>query len=233
MLGFYNYTTWLTYLGALCGVSGIWSVLEGHETLAVLFLAAAGFFDLFDGKVASTKKDRTEQMKKFGIQIDSLSDLICFCVLPATLLYQLAKATFPDVDRLWFCPLAVFYVLAGLIRLAYFNVTEEQRQKETEEVRKNYTGLPITASALIFPLFYSIVSVYCLCTEEITRFGRLFMQGNFRALLCVLMALTGILYITPFKMRKPRSRELWLILAVGLLVAAVLLLTHLRRLGVF
>lgn len=93
MLGFYNYTTWLTYLGALCGVSGIWSVLEGHETLAVLFLAAAGFFDLFDGKVASTKKDRTEQMKKFGIQIDSLSDLICFCVLPATLLYQLAKAT--------------------------------------------------------------------------------------------------------------------------------------------
>ena len=59
------------------------------------------------------------------------------------------------------------------------------------------------------------------------------MQGNFRALLCVLMALTGILYITPFKMRKPRSRELWLILAVGLLVAAVLLLTHLRRLGVF
>ena len=162
MLGFYNYTTWLTYLGALCGVSGIWSVLEGHETLAVLFLAAAGFFDLFDGKVASTKKDRTEQMKKFGIQIDSLSDLICFCVLPATLLYQLAKATFPDVDRLWFCPLAVFYVLAGLIRLAYFNVSEEDRQKKEAGVRRTYTGIPVTTVSIAVPLFFGLYRILLL-----------------------------------------------------------------------
>lgn len=162
MLGFYNYTTWLTYLGALCGVSGIWSVLEGHETLAVLFLAAAGFFDLFDGKVASTKKDRTEQMKKFGIQIDSLSDLICFCVLPAALLYQLAKTTFPDVDRLWFCPLAVFYVLAGLIRLAYFNVSEEDRQKKEAGVRRTYTGIPVTTISIAIPLFFGLYRILLL-----------------------------------------------------------------------
>lgn len=209
MIGIYDYTVVLTYMSLVSAIGGITLAVARtpHPILASFCLLFCGLCDMFDGKIARTKKNRTEEEKAFGIQIDSLCDIVAFGVQPA--------------------------VLAGLIRLAYFNVTEEQRQKETEEVRKNYTGLPITASALIFPLFYSIVSVYCLCTEEITRFGRLFMQGNFRALLCVLMALTGILYITPFKMRKPRSRELWLILAVGLLVAAVLLLTHLRRLGVF
>ena len=227
MLGVYDYTVLATYLSLAFGVSGILAAMNGSPYSALLCLMVSGLLDAFDGRIARTKKNRTEQEKRFGIQIDSLNDVVCFGVLPGVIGASLGGGEW------WLRASVLFYILAALIRLAYFNVTEEQRQKETEEVRKNYTGLPITASALIFPLFYSIVSVYCLCTEEITRFGRLFMQGNFRALLCVLMALTGILYITPFKMRKPRSKELWLILAVGLLVAAVLLLTHLRRLGVF
>lgn len=156
MLGFYNYTTWLTYLGAGCGVAGIFSALEGKEALAVIFLALAGFFDLFDGKVASTKKDRTAEMKKFGIQIDSLSDIVCFCVLPSAILCMLAKKTFPDVSPYCFLPLAVFFVLAGLIRLAYFNVQEEIRQKEESGVRKMYTGIPVTLMAVSVPLFFGI-----------------------------------------------------------------------------
>lgn len=229
MIGIYDYTVVLTYMSFVSAIGGITLAVARtpHPILASFCLLFCGLCDMFDGKIARTKKNRTEEEKAFGIQIDSLCDIVAFGVQPAVLAIALCGYR-------WYAYLVgSLFVLAGLIRLAYFNVTEEQRQKETEEVRKNYTGLPITASALIFPLFYSIVSVYCLCTEEITRFGRLFMQGNFRALLCVLMALTGILYITPFKMRKPRSRELWLILAVGLLVAAVLLLTHLRRLGVF
>ena len=46
----------------------------------------------------------------------------------------------------------MFYVLAGLIRLAWFNVTEECRQKETDEKRACYQGLPITSMAIILPL---------------------------------------------------------------------------------
>ena len=55
----------------------------GHPFLGVFCLMFCGFCDAFDGKVARTKKNRTEQEIKFGIQIDSLSDLVAFGVLPA------------------------------------------------------------------------------------------------------------------------------------------------------
>ena len=55
----------------------------GHPYIGMLFLLFCGLCDAFDGKVARTKKNRTERMKKFGIQIDSLSDLVAFGVLPA------------------------------------------------------------------------------------------------------------------------------------------------------
>lgn len=159
MLGFFNYTTWLTYLGLVCGVFGIGFAAGGHETAAIVCLCLAGFFDLFDGKVASTKKDRTDDMKRFGIQIDSLSDLVCFCVLPATVMLCLQKAVLPDVDPLWFYPLAALYVLAGLIRLAYFNVTEENRQKAEKGVRKAYNGIPVTTTAVVIPFFFALYGI--------------------------------------------------------------------------
>ena len=85
MIGFYDYTVWLTYLSMLSGTAGIMLCLNGigHPYIGMFFLMFSGLCDAFDGKVARTKKNRTETMKKFGIQIDSLADLICFGVLPA------------------------------------------------------------------------------------------------------------------------------------------------------
>mgnify|MGYP007032777772 FL=1 len=44
---------------------------------------------MFDGKIARTKKNRTEDEKQFGIQIDSLCDVVCFGVFPIVLCYEL------------------------------------------------------------------------------------------------------------------------------------------------
>ena len=91
-------------------------------------------------------------------------------------------------------------MLAGLIRLAYFNVTGGAASEGTEEVRKNCTGLPITASALIFPLFYSIsLGLLPLHGGDHALRPPVY-AGGISARSSVLMALTGILYITPFKM---------------------------------
>lgn len=70
--------------------------------------------------------------KRFGIQIDSLSDIVCFGVAPAVLCYCFGMRGVIGVAIL------MFYVLAGLIRLAWFNVMEEQRQEETTEKRECY-----------------------------------------------------------------------------------------------
>ena len=65
MLGIYNYTVILTYIGFLSGFAGILCALEGHLSAAVLCLLGAGVCDVFDGKVASTKKDRSRSEKRF------------------------------------------------------------------------------------------------------------------------------------------------------------------------
>ena len=125
-------------------------------------------------------------------------------------------------------------MLAGLIRLAYYNVTEEQRQQETDEARKNFTGLPITASALIFPIFICLVSAACMISGHISLFLELFFRrAPMRIALCALTGITGLCFVLPIKIRKPRARELWMILALGVLVAVVLFISWMRTLARF
>ena len=87
MLGVYDYTVILTYISLWISIGGMMLSLNGHLDLAVLCLALSGLCDMFDGKIARTKKDRTEIEKRFGIQIDSLCDIVCFGVGPAIICY--------------------------------------------------------------------------------------------------------------------------------------------------
>ncbi len=222
MIGFYDYTVILTYMSLLSAVGGITLVTSGHPILATFCLLFCGLCDMFDGKVARSKKNRTAEEKSFGIQIDSLCDVVAFGVLPATMTIVLCG------HRWYAYIIGALFVLAGLIRLAYFNVTEELRQKDTDEVRKNYTGLPITSSALIFPFFFCLISLYCVCYDRIELFLELFTKNTFRVSLCALMAVTGLAFVLPFRIRKPQSKELWMFLAFGVAMAIVLLIVYLR-----
>ena len=129
MIGVYAYTVIATYLSLLLGLGGLYSAAQNEPLDAMLCLMLAGLLDAFDGRIARTKKDRSEQQKHFGIQIDSLNDLICFGVLPA-MLCRGAYAASPaylslggPVGRIlppvWFDAALCFFVLAGLIRLGY------------------------------------------------------------------------------------------------------------------
>lgn len=158
MIGVYDYTVILTYLSLLSASVGIAVTFTGmgHPYLGIFFLLFCGLCDAFDGRVASTKKKRSVFEKQFGIQIDSLSDLVAFGVLPAAIGYSLFhKYALVIKPATWICIIVytvlLFYILAALIRLAYFNVTEVERQKKEKGARKVYTGLPVTSSAIIFP----------------------------------------------------------------------------------
>ena len=98
LLGYYDYTVILTYCGMLFSVRGILRVI-GHDYFrTVLYLMIAGLCDMFDGAVAATKK-RTVNEKKFGIQIDSLSDLVGFGVLPAVFVYMICGQSLLMCDK--------------------------------------------------------------------------------------------------------------------------------------
>ena len=194
MLGFYNYTVVLTYAGMLISFVGAAMVLNGNTHAALLCLMISGLCDMFDGKVASTKKDRTAKEKRFGIQIDSLSDLISFGVLPALLIYCIAdKSTYSLLG-------ASLYVLCALIRLAYFTVDEEERQNQTTERRTVYLGLPVTTVALIIPMVITLASVFVWPMKIVGP---------------VMLLAIAIAFITPFQIKKPGNVGKVIMLIVG------------------
>ncbi len=194
-LGYWNYTVYLTYIGMLSGFFGIGMVMEGKVRIAMWCLIIAGICDMFDGAVASTRK-RTKNEKCFGIQIDSLSDLICFGVLPATIVIRICSGWE------WSYGVGGLYVLFALIRLGYFNVDEMNRQEQTTERRKYYLGLPVTLIAIILPLFFPP-----MCMIGIPK--------NIAAV--VILFIVAICFLTPFKIKKPK---LPLKLVMGLCGAA-------------
>ena len=200
MIGVYDYTVIATYLSLLFGLAGIYSASRGNLFAAILFLMLAGMLDAFDGRIARTKKNRTDTEKRFGIQIDSLNDLVCFGVLPA------AIGTAMGCTAIWFLTTMAFFTLCALIRLAYFNVMEEERQEGTSEVRKFYLGVPVTSAAFVVPAYY-LLSLYGGLTDYIVYAIGLFVLG--------------VAFIAPVRVTKPGLKG---ILFMGLLGIAELVL---------
>lgn len=149
VVGFYNYTVILTYLGMIVAFYGILNSMSGKYFASIICLMLAGLSDAFDGKIASTR-ERNEYEKHFGIQIDSLCDLISFGAHPAIFVYCIS-----DKSR-HVAVIACIYLLCALIRLGFYNVHEYERQKTTEERRKIYLGVPVTVVAGVLPLAYLI-----------------------------------------------------------------------------
>lgn len=202
LLGYYNYTVVLTYVGMLAAFIGVLRVVDGDFSGAVVCLMVSGVCDMFDGLVASTK-ERTESQKRFGIQIDSLSDLISFGVLPAFFVYVFSGATF------FAGVISSLYLLAALIRLAYFNVLEEDRQKKTTERRKVYLGLPVTTIALMLPAVHIIYD--CNLYKN-------------KIMYLMLLTLMMVGFVSPFEIKKPNALGKVGMIVVGALEAAGVIL---------
>lgn len=193
-LGYWDYTVVLTYLGMLSAFTAILFSINGWFFNAMLFLMIAGICDMFDGAVAGTKA-RTPDEKKFGIQIDSLSDLVSFGIMPAVFVYMIS-------DRnVYYGIVCGLFALAALVRLAFFNVSEESRQQQTTEKRKVYQGLPVTSIAVLLP------AVFLLADDE-----RLF-HGHI--VFALLLALCAIGFLSPFELKKPGHRGKLCLIALG------------------
>lgn len=198
MIGFYNYTVILTYIGLSFALFGIYSAIgNANLSVAVFMLMLAGLCDMFDGTVAKTRK-RTVQEKRFGVQIDSLSDLICFGVLPAVIGYKLGMK-----DHIAYYIVLICFTLAALIRLAYFNVMEEERQQTTGGPRVCYEGLPVTNVALILPLLYSF---------------RSYIGSSFPVVYAISLALISIAFVLKFKVIKLQMKGMLVCLVVGIAI---------------
>ncbi len=123
----------LTTCGLFAGFFSVIASVRGDYQQAAVAVLIANVFDILDGRVARLTNTST----RFGIEYDSLADVIAFGVAPGVLIYTWGLAQWGTMG--WLA--ASTYVACGALRLARFNV-----QYETTE-KRHFLGLPIPAAA--------------------------------------------------------------------------------------
>ena len=201
-IGEWNKSVILTYIGVGLAVFGICLAGSGAVLEAITCLMAAGVCDLFDGAVAR-KCNRNEAQKRFGIELDSLADVVGFLALPTAICISMGM-------RKWY-HIAAFMVfcICGIARLAYFNAADA----DGEGPVKYYRGLPVTYTALIFPIAYLLKYVLA--------------DNIFMAVFTAIIVLIGIFNILNVKVVKPKGIA-YVFFAVLFLVMLVLYLAVLK-----
>lgn len=192
-IGCYNKSVILTYVGIALALLGIViqlsnSGIQHREIYGAMLLALAGICDLFDGPVARKVSGRTAKDKAFGVQIDSLADVIISLILPVTIIYNMVDKKYAHLAIV----AGVVYVVCGVIRLAYFNIT-------VEENMKYYSGIPVTYMALILPLLI-FLETFIYSAPNIAGIS------NIASILYItLLFIMSILFILNIKIPKPRG----------------------------
>ncbi len=131
--GVYLLPNLITTAGLFAGFYSVIASLRADFLTAAAAILIAGIFDMLDGRVARI----TNTTSRFGIEYDSLADLVAFGVAPGILVYRWALEPW----RTWGWLAASLYATCGALRLARFNV-----QFDTAE-KRHFIGLPIPAAA--------------------------------------------------------------------------------------
>ena len=198
MLGYWNKSVYITYIGAFGAVLGLFLAINYvNIDYAFVGMIFAGVCDMFDGKVARHMKDRSEQEKDFGVQIDSLADIICFITIPAIVLYLFGMREIYQIILL------ALYVVCGIIRLAYFNVAMSDKNKAIEY----YQGLPVPMSVVVFGIVWLLLKLF-----------------NFNAVLVytILVPIVGFLHVSKIRVKKYTGTWFYITVSIIATIAVIL-----------
>ena len=187
----------LTTGNLFCGFLAIILAADGRFTDAAISIFVAMLMDMLDGKVARLTKTTTQ----FGVEFDSIADVVSFGVAPAFMLYSFALSRLGRAAWLG----AFLFVACGALRLARFNVYSGVSD------RRYFVGLPIPAAAGV------VASVMLLLgNEELERWqSAVVAVGTY--VVSILMVTTFRYYSfkeVDFPRRRPASVLVLVVLAV-------------------
>lgn len=200
--GVYLLPNLFTTGGLFCGFYSIIATFKEQYAVAAIAVLIALVFDALDGRIARMTKTSSQ----FGVEYDSLSDLVAFGVAPGVLAYRWALESW----GVWGWLAAALYVTCGALRLARFNVQIGVIDK------KNFVGLPIPAAAAVVAA--TILMYYYLGGEGATH-KRI-------TLLLLIYSLGGLMVSSvryySFKELTLRHRQpFWLLLAAIVIIQLV------------
>mgnify|MGYP001503246227 FL=1 len=195
-----------TAASAFLGVISVISSIQGNYTKAIIYVVLSLVLDGLDGRVARL----TKTTSKFGVEFDSLADLVAFGVAPAILFYIVIGVQFGKFGAL----IAAMFVVFGAIRLARFNVTTGTYEPNV------FIGLPIPTAAIVsvlwigvyldyeilqgFEWFYvllqSVLAVLMVSNIRYPSFKKMNLkQTHVMRILVVLVVAFSMLYLYPFE----------------------------------
>lgn len=196
-IGKWNKSVIMTYVGMFFSIMGVFFCFKEKILYALSCLIVSGICDLFDGAIARRCK-RNDEEKQFGIEIDSLVDVVSFIAFPIIIYYAMG------LNAWYFIPLYVLYAMCGVARLAYFNISLEEENKDV--AIKYYKGLPVTFVSLILPIVYLISYIIPEVLHELYFSLVLFLVSG--------------LYVLNFKLKKPTLKvyPVFVLLAIIVLI---------------
>ena len=184
-----------------CGFLAVVNTIEGLYITAAWWIIIAAIFDALDGKVARL----TNSSSNFGVEFDSIADVVSFGLAPAVLFHAYIFADSGSVGYV----LAFLYLAAGALRLARFNLTATTGKKH------HFTGMPIPAGA-------GILSSYVLFSEKVWSGILQFDVALAIVILTSLAMLSGFKYATlpkiGFHSKKDIARSVWFISHIVLVI---------------
>lgn len=167
----------ITLMNLLCGILGVISAVNGRPDIAFPLMLLAAVFDFCDGLAARLLK----AYSPIGKELDSLSDMVSFGVLPALMLAYAAKEA--GLRPEWLCLVPLFLALMSALRLAKFNVDERQGTDfigvatPTAAIMSGalcYSG--ISLPGWFYPAFAVVMGL--LLVSEIPMFGMKIAKGH-------------------------------------------------------
>ncbi len=141
-----------TIANAICGILAIFAILRSNPILSAQLLLVAFAFDSIDGFLARRfNPNSTDNL--FGINIDSIADIISFGIAPAIIIYMFS-------NNYWIIIISIIIMVCGLLRLARYNTIAQQQITSSN----TYIGLPIpiTSLALSSLILSSVYDIYVI-----------------------------------------------------------------------
>ncbi|MDU9047447.1 MAG: CDP-diacylglycerol--serine O-phosphatidyltransferase [Candidatus Electrothrix sp. Rat3] len=206
---FYALPSMLTCTSLFSGFYSIVASINGDFFPAAVAILVAGLFDGLDGRVARL----TDSTSRFGMQLDSLCDLVSFGVAPALLAYLWALIPYGRYG--WLA--AFLYVATTALRLARFNSMAEEPEDENNE-NHDFVGLPCPAAAGAIATMVMFFR-YLGTTDPVKHFSILLLVY----LLSYLMISTHR-YLSFKKTRVPKEKRFQAV--VGMVLILILLATE-------
>jgi CDP-diacylglycerol--serine O-phosphatidyltransferase len=218
--GIYILPSLFTCGNMTCGLLSIFASSNGQFIRAAWFLIGALACDIVDGRIARM----TNTTSDFGVQLDSLSDLVSFGIAPAIMMYMLVLNTMGKIG----IAIAVLFVLCSALRLARFNVLAQKGA-----MHKHFMGLPTPASAgviISFVLSYELLGPEDFALNFKTIPVLIELMPTFFKLMPIVMVTLSFLMVSnvpywSFK-RMPLSRVRTIQLFALLIVLVLLVLVY-------